>query len=76
MPYGQPYSLYEGGQEKINMNKNKYGYKYKLLVCTVLCSLLFCACEQETEPLQENAAALSETVEEKKKQKKRQRRKH
>ena len=44
---------------------NKYGYKYKLVSWTVLCSLLFGACGQETEPPQENEAALSETVEEK-----------
>ncbi|MDE5865413.1 MAG: hypothetical protein K2H31_02265, partial [Lachnospiraceae bacterium] len=51
----------------MNNNKNKYKFKiiYKLMSCTMLCSLLFCACGQKTEPSQENAAALSETVEEK-----------
>lgn len=42
---------------------NKYGYKYKLVSWAVLCSLLFGACGQETEPPQEDAAAPSETVE-------------
>lgn len=50
----------EAGQEKMN----KYKYAYKLLSCAVLCSLLFCACGQEAELLQENAAVLSETKEE------------
>ncbi len=43
------------------MNK----YKHKLLSYAVLCSLLLSACGREMELSQENAAALSETVEEK-----------
>lgn len=47
------------------MNKNKYGYQYRLLPwVVVLCCLLFGACGQETEPPQEDAAALSESMEE------------
>lgn len=59
--------IIEDIQEKFKMNKNnnKYGYKYKLLSCVVLCSLLICACGKGMEPMQENASALSETVEEK-----------
>ena len=39
--------------------------KYKSLICVMLCSLLLYACGQETEPAQENAITLSETVKEK-----------
>ncbi|MDE6687797.1 MAG: hypothetical protein K2K17_10830 [Lachnospiraceae bacterium] len=46
------------------MNKNKYGYRCRLLSWAVLCSLLFCACRQETESPQEDAATQSETAEE------------
>ena len=44
------------------MSKNKSGYIYRSLSCVVLCSLLFCACEQETELLRDYAATLFGTV--------------
>lgn len=44
------------------MNKNKSRYIYRSLAFVMLCSLLFCACGQEMESLQNNAVTLSETV--------------
>lgn len=46
------------------MNHNKYGFKYKLWLCVVLCVPLFCACGQETRLPQEDAAVQPEAVEE------------
>ena len=42
------------------MNSNKNQSKYKLLFGVVMCSLLFSACAQETEPQQDHVVTLSE----------------
>ncbi|MDE6622533.1 MAG: hypothetical protein K2K74_18985 [Lachnospiraceae bacterium] len=44
------------------MRGGKNKYQYKTFCCALLCSLFFCACGQEADPVQESAAALSETV--------------
>ena len=43
--------------------KSKKG-KYKSFLCALLCSLLFCACEQGAELSQEDTVKLSETKKE------------